>query len=261
MLVHLFLMPPKRSFQGRSAAQIAQLQQLSKKGKSESTLGKDEFNAGEISAESAAKQMEQQILDLEAALAEERAISTQLSKALEKCQSQRQSLASALEQSQTECHSLSDELEAQREHTHQLWRNMRVERRARQRGQARKAVLEEEIKSLKSAGMEISTKLKEVMHNASKAVDMLLRLEKEKIVLSKNLEQCTTEISLAQEKLMKAGLKMKSHQSLAARLKKRCDRAVTVKTNAVKRAMDQARKEHSIHWLLSKGCILRRHEV
>ena len=95
--------------------------------------------------------------------------------------------------------------------------------------------------------------MKEVTCNVSKTVDTLLRLEKEKSVLSKNLEQCTTEIAFAQEQLTKAGLRIKAHQNLAAKLKKRCDRATTVKANAVKRAIDQARKEHTTHHLLSKG--------
>ena len=130
-------MPPKRSSQGRSAAQIVQLQQLSKKGKSgSSTPGQDELDTEKISTELTVRLMEKKIMDLETALAEERAISTQLSKALEGCQSQCQSLASTLEQSQLAYQSLSDELDAQREQTHNIWKNLRVECCACLRGQA-----------------------------------------------------------------------------------------------------------------------------
>src|SRR5436189_6364101 len=109
---------------------------MSQKGKSGSSKpGKDELDTEEISVELTVKLMRKKILDLENTLAKERAISAQLSEALERFQSQCQSLASILEQSQSACQCLSDELDAQREQTHNLWKSLRVECHACQRGQ------------------------------------------------------------------------------------------------------------------------------
>jgi ribosomal protein S25 len=100
--------------------------------------------------------------------------------------------------------------------------------------------------------------LQRVKGNASKAVDALLKTERENSALRsellKTLERCTTEAALAQQKLAQTYNKTKEHKKLSEKLKKCCDRAATVQANALKRATDRVKKESEqlSHQLVSR---------
>lgn len=243
-------MPPKGSSHGRSAAQAANARSLaeakSRLGVSTSGLSPPNANMQELLAMSEAKvsALEERIVGLEAALQRQKDISEELSEAL-------------LDE-QDHSGMLSKDLAAQKEHSKQLYKALRVERHARQRGQARKSMLEEQMRHFKASCHEMSMNLQNISRNASKAVEALIRAEKEnatlKTELSKTLEHCTAEAALAQNKLSQAGNKVKEYQKEAAKLKKkRCDQAAAAQVKAVKRARDQAKRERSVHHLLVKG--------
>ena len=164
-----------------------------------------------------------------------------------------QNLASEKEQNRM----LLAKADAEKEHSKQLYKVMRVEKRARQRGKARKASMEEQVKLLKSAAVRMSMNLKEATGNASKAIDALLTIKKENTTLrselSRSLQLYMSDLAAAKKKLNVAGEKMKEYKGQAAKFKKRCDRAAVVQANALKRATDRLKKEKSIHNLLHKG--------
>jgi hypothetical protein len=134
---------------------------------------------------------------------------------------------------------------------------LRVERRGRQRGQARKVILEEQIKFLCSADIKKSDDLKRITSNASKAIDSLIRLEKQNSTLKSELlqclERCRAEEARSQELLCQTNKKAKESQMLAAKLQKRCDRDNAKREKAIGRAREKAIKQRSVHSLLHKG--------
>lgn len=93
--------------------------------------------------------------------------------------------------------------------------------------------------------------------NASKAIDALMKVEKENVnlrsELSRTLEWCSRDAGAAKQKLDLAGDKLKEYKRFATKWKKRCDRAAVVHANALKRAKEHAKKEHTVHSLLHKG--------
>ena len=162
-------------------------------------------------------------------------------------------LREALKQEIAASAELAHVLILEKEHSAKLYKALRVEKRARQRGQARKKTLEDQIKLLQLSAMSQSDKLKGIQRNASKAIDTLLKMEKENSNLSKSLEQCRDAMKQTQIKVQSAGQKLKESRTFVARLQKRCVRAVAVKENAVQQAKEKIIKDRSIHTLLKKG--------
>jgi chromosome segregation ATPase len=244
-------MAPKGSSHGRSAARTAQIKAIHEKraiaasttNSSASTATADAPD-GVVPEDTARIQMLQQtVIELETALQIQQDLVAQLT----------QNLANEKEQSRM----LLAKVDAEKEHSKQLYKVMRVEKRARQREQARKALMEGQIKLLKSADVRMSMNLKEATGDASKAIDALLTVEKENTTLrselSRSLQLYTSELAAANKKLNVVGEKMKEYKGQAAKFKKRCDRAAAVQANALKRATDRLKKESSVHHLLHKG--------
>ena len=239
-------MPPKGSSHGRSAARAAQSASLAEQ-RTRSIAAPEPTVAilQELLAlsENKVQLLEDRVIELESTLHHQRDLIAELS----------QALADEKDQSAT----LSAGLDAQIEHSEKLYKALRVKKRAWQRGQARKGVLEEQIQLLKSADIKMGVDLQRAKGNASKAVDALLKTERENSALrselSRTMERCITEAALAQQKLTQACNKMKEHKKLSEKLKKHCDRAATVRANALKRATDRVKKESAVHKLLHKG--------
>jgi len=166
-------------------------------------------------------------------------------------------LLKMLEAEKEKCDRLSDELDAQMKHSRTLQQTIRVERRARQRGQIRKTYLEQQIRIFNSADSKRASDLKTITTKASATVEALMKVERENSILqnqlSKALQTFTVEAVQSQQKLSQTGKKLKECRALAIKLKKRCERATAVKDNAVRRAKEQAQKQHNIHKLLHKG--------
>jgi hypothetical protein len=166
-------------------------------------------------------------------------------------------LSSALDAERKHSACLSLAFDAEMEHSRRNYQALRVERRARQRGQKRKAVLEQQIRELKAVDVLRYDELKKVTQNASKTIDALLRLEKENSSLQRKAmeawEMCREEIAQSQKKAKEAVEKFKASQLVARRLQKQCERAAGLKEKAVQRAKEQVRRERSVHNLLHKG--------
>jgi len=101
---------------------------------------------------------------------------------------------------------------------------LHVEHRAWQWAQARKGVLVEQIRLLKSAELE---KTQSAENNASRAIDSLLTLEKEKSKLQSELSQCIersqAELRESQGKLLSVGKKLRESKQLMSKFKKQCN--------------------------------------
>jgi hypothetical protein len=141
----------------------------------------------------------EKISELEAALQAQKQLSAQLSQALADKEHNDQILL--------------DKLEAEQVYSRGLYQSLRTERRARQRGQTRKGVLEGQIKLLKSAEFKLSTTLKTVTSNASRAVESLMQIEKQNVTLRSDLslalQRCITEAQLAKKRVKHAEGKAK----------------------------------------------------
>src|SRR5436190_6528076 len=87
-------------------------------------------------------------------------------------------LSEALDIERKHVQSLSAQLEEEKKHCKNLYRCLRVERRARQRGNQRKAALQEQIKALKSANVVAYDGLQHMTKGASEAVENLLQIKK-----------------------------------------------------------------------------------
>jgi hypothetical protein len=174
------------------------------------------------------------------------------------CERQRSRvLEGALDQEIGNCTNLLLALSAERERSAKWYQALRVERRARQRGQARKLVLEDYIRLLQASDTVQSDELKSIKTNASKAIDALLKVEKEnsslRNELSGALERCGEEIKSAKAKVKAVGQELRRSRVLAARLQKQCARAVAVREREVEKARQRILKEKSVHTLLKKG--------
>jgi len=242
-------MPPKGSSHGRSTAQAARSAALTGK-QSRQAAGNSEPEPTMASLQESLELSKARIQELEERVAE-------LETAVRFHEQHSAELSQALSNKQDQSAMLAEDLSAEVEHSTNLYKSLRVERRARQRGQAQKGRMEEQIRLLKSADFRMSSDLHKIKSNASKAIDALLKVEKENSTLrselSNTLEQCTAEAIVAQKRLDQASQKMKEQKRLAANLKKRCDRAAVVQANALKRANEHAKKANCVHNLLKKG--------
>ena len=133
-------------------------------------------------------------------------------------------IVSSLEEVQKKAEKLSSELDRVKLQAETQYKKVWVEHRARQQAQARKDVLFRQIRLLKSAERERS---EDYENSSSKAVDSLLKLEKEKSKLqselSKCLQQSQAEFRHFQDKLLALWNKVKESKHLASNLKKQHD--------------------------------------
>lgn len=152
---------------------------------------------------------------------------------------------------------LGEMLSTEQAYSKELYSMLRVERRARQRGQKRNDTLEKWIKILKSENLQKYEDLKRLTSVASQSVDALLKVEDDKTILQKELmsalEWCTTEIVESQKKLKESQERLKSSCILVQRLQKENAQVKNLRDKAVKRAKDQVYKEKSAYRLLHKG--------
>jgi hypothetical protein len=163
----------------------------------------------------------------------------------------------ALEVEREHSKNLSLLLDDEKKHSADLYRSLLVERHARQRGQVRKDILEKQIKLLCSADYVKSDQLMDVKSNASKAIEALLKTKNEnsnlKNELSMCLERCRKEVKEAQFKVHTMAQNWRQSKMLAAKLQKRCARAIAVKEKAVLRVKNKIIQEKSVHSLSKKG--------
>lgn len=195
---------------GRSQAQILHTAQATKKALA---------NAVDISSQNLLEEFKQQ---LEKATEKIAYLESELESKCLYCSQ----LVSSLENVQKMAEELSSELHRVKLQAEEQYKKLRVEHRARQRGQARKGVLVEQIRLLKSANRERS---EDYESSSSKAIDSLLKLEKEnsklQSELSKCLERSQVEFRHSQEKMLFLGNRLKESKRLASNFKKQCDRA------------------------------------
>jgi len=241
-------MPPKGSTGGRNAVLARQLSEARAKANSKAGASCFELEPTVDSlqeclglSEAKVRASLEKIGELEAALQTQQQLVAQLSQALDDKIHDHQVLI--------------DRLASEQAHSKGLYQSLRTERHARQRGQTWKGVLDGQIKLLKSAEFKLSTTLKTVRNNASKAIDSLMRIEKQNVALRSNLslalQRCVNEAQLAKKKIDQAQGKAKEQRRIAANLKRRW--ASRVQENALQRAKERLKKESSVHKLLHKG--------
>ena len=133
-------------------------------------------------------------------------------------------LASELSAEQKKSANLTKALADEKQHSDDLYQQLRVKRRAWQRGLRRKNVLEAQINLLQNAGSLQSDELRNIKSNASKAIEKLLKMEKEnaslRSELSVCLERCKSEAKQAQIKAYAISQKLKHTKRLAAQLQR-----------------------------------------
>ena len=71
--------------------------------------------------------------------------------------------------------------------------------------------------------------------------------------LTSALERFTAEAAHSQKKLTQVDQKLKESRKLIARLKSTYKMAINSKENAVKRAVEEVHRKHTVHLLLHKG--------
>jgi hypothetical protein len=166
-------------------------------------------------------------------------------------------LSKELENERQRYKKLHRELVWEKRRYQELYKELRVEHRARQRSKAKQQTLLEQIDLLHSAAVESSKNKKELMANASSAIQSLLGLEKQNLKLKSELFSCLErskkefqswheEQSVMRKSLRKANLQVH-------RLKKKCNTAAVHREYAVTRAKEQLLKQKSTHKLLKKG--------
>jgi hypothetical protein len=117
--------------------------------------------------------------------------------------------------------------------------------------------LEEQIKLLHSENVKKLDDLKHITTNTAKAIDSVIKLEKQnstlKSELSQCLERCRAEEARSQDVFHQASRKVKKSQMLASKLQKCCDKDNAKRENAIRRAREKVIKQKSVHSLLHKG--------
>ena len=134
---------------------------------------------------------------------------------------------------------------------------LRVERRAQQRWQAIKVVLEDEIKSLKSAEKQNTEIFKKVTSETWKYLDDLGKLRQDnsglREKLSFTMQQFKQEMNSVQNKLNSTLQNLRVTKTCVIKLKKSCRRAAAQKERAVKKAQEDTLRKRSVHHLMHKG--------
>src|SRR6266487_120253 len=224
-------MPTKGSIYGRSSEQIQRLAEARARSHAQ--------------VESSISQLEVSNLQKQLAV-----YKVKLEEAEKRCRE----LEFNLETEQKRSATLSHHLEAEKQYSTNLYQQLRVERQARQRGSACKNILQQQIQLLKSAE---ASSVKRMKESSSKAINALIKVEKEnsslRSELSKALERITTEALQYREKVGHIRKHAKGYQIQAAKLQKRCSRAGAVQAKAVQKATEKTNKQSSIHRLLHKG--------
>ena len=117
--------------------------------------------------------------------------------------------------------------------------------------------LEQQIKILQSTDSKRSKDFKQVVGRAFATVDILMKVERQNAVLRNELtsalERFTAEAAHSQKKLTQVDQKLKESRKLIARLKSTYKMAINSKENAVKRAVEEVHRKHTVHHLLHKS--------
>jgi hypothetical protein len=99
--------------------------------------------------------------------------------------------------------------------------------------------------------------LKDATHNASKAIDSLMNMEKKNTTLrselSQSLERCKSQAIKSKEMICILEKKLRESRAVSSKWQKRWTRAIKSKENAVQKAKAKIVGERSIHRLLHKG--------
>lgn len=211
----------------------------------------------EDSLEGILERVQEELTEVKERLQTEIEKSEKLSQALHLEKVHSTQLSSALDAERDFSAQLSSALDGEREHSKQLYMAARVERRARQRGQQRKVMLEKKIKALNAADLWRYEELKKVTSKASKTIDTLVKLEQENSSLQsellKTLERCVAETVQSQQKIKEVVGKLQESKKVAKILQRQCGQAKITKERAVQKAKDKMHKESSVYRLLHKG--------
>jgi hypothetical protein len=221
-------MLPKGSTHGRSSGHLKQLAEA-RANKSSFCDSIPELTLQEllVFSEARLQAAEAKYKSLESALHTEQKQCALLHKALDAERKNSMELSVALNAKKKNSAELFAVLCAERQQSEQLYQNLHMERHARQRGQSRKSVLEDQIRLLKSVEtLSVDTK------NASKAINALIKVEKENFnlrsELSKTLERCTAEVAHNAQKLNDVMKQTKEYRLLATKLQKCYNQAAVV---------------------------------
>ena len=156
-----------------------------------------------------------------------------------------------LEATQFALSSVSDNLDKAQDKCTGLYSTLRVERRKLQRTAARKGLLEQQIKLLKSV------ELPATRDDAAHAIKLLGETKSEKMHLesrlSKLMEKCALEASHSRQKQSDLQEQLAALKQRSRNLQKRCNCMPDIKAKAIKRAKDYANKENRTYKLLHKG--------
>jgi len=166
-------------------------------------------------------------------------------------------LVQALQDEKQQFSQLSAKLDDATANYEECYHALRVERRAGQRGQQRKTVLEEQIKALKAMDLQKYDDIRRLTTKASEAIDAKFKIEKENVALQSELmgilKRCAADVTESQEKLKDAAVKLKASQREASCLKKQFKCSAALTERAIQRAKTQAHKEYAVHDLFHKG--------
>jgi uncharacterized protein (UPF0333 family) len=148
-------------------------------------------------------------------------------------------------------------LQAERERSEKFYKDLRVERRARQRGDKRKQVLSETIMTLKETTETQLLKQKELEISAaeteSEKKQIVLDNSKLKAELLSNVKKFSKELALSRQTLSSSMAALKGSKSEIYNLKRKCAHAAKKQENAVKKAQAKVTKEKTTFYLLEKG--------
>lgn len=199
----------------------------------------------------------QQSAALSLTLKQSQSYSDEVLKLLEAEKKCSEELAQTLKNSQIHTKHILQMLATSQASYKDLYSDLRVERRAHQRGDKRNADLKKQIVVVKSENMKKDEDFKSLSMNVSNLVNATLSTEREKDSLRKELsyalERHAAEMQEFQQQLKKCTAQLKSSQRLIKRLQNQCRKAKIQQEKAVKQGRDRVLKERSAHRLLNKG--------
>jgi hypothetical protein len=191
-------------------------------------------------------------------------LAAQLSEAqatIDTLQASKLALSNQVSLLETKLFKASEALKVEQSQSAELYRCFRVERRARQRGAARKDFLESKIEILQATNAQHLAEQKQLIHGTMSYGETLAQLEKKYSNLQDQLfctmDRSQIELAKAKRKLTLVQKNLKQSRSQAAYFRKRCESATTLRRKAVIQAKEKARqqaiREKSTHSLLHKG--------
>ena len=158
---------------------------------------------------------------------------------------------SALSNASSNLEIAQDQLHAAKGKCADLYSTLRVERRKLQRTAARKGLLEQQIKILKSVELPSSR------GDAARAIQLLNETKSEKMHLESRLsqlmEKCALEASHSKQKQSVLKEQLVIVKKKTQILQKHCDHMPEIKAKAIKRAKDYANKENRTYKMIQKG--------